>query len=935
MAATPRKRVKPSTAGSATPLVKAFTRLRSTLHYIAQLSSATTGSPAELQNEVDTLVERINVYQAALAATMDEDVARGVAWKDELDSAGTLLWSRSTAYKHAHLDAEDEKDWLAVVAGLRLAAYRLIRLGALEPPSRKDHLSHLSLATKAAIALLNAHRILPVEPLLLESAKLVAALEQDSATGDASPTERAKGLLAYFCFRMRFSLATDKISLVHWSIGKAKDLLKTNELPWRDVERLVQTLLDVVSALLRQGDSSSADIDDADTNNEMARDWLQWALDLLDHADGQDVRSLQVAALKLFARACIIGKPSEEYSAKAEEALKQILDIEPSPSLYRRVVNLVITRNGSDAEIKSAFLDAAKSAATSESDGALKRLRLELLADIVAELSTWGIAQSVFLAQVIVAAVWLAAETDKATLTRLLETVQQGLPNFRLSAVEAFSSVSWLRRFGDTASLDKRHADAAEWYLLATSSVFRSLPPESTAKTIRKAALSFLYAEKHDRVEEVMRLVPSGSEQAKDYFMRFCARQHDVPKAIATLKVMVTAPGFSPSLLQWAHKLAAEHGNEEVKKAVLELLLELSQTTPGLSFIRQHVAILQDKDKSDELRLELSQNILYQLEAGLALARRLRNSDDPPASLGKEIAWMYKTSFNLCAEFCALWSTTLATRFFGVTAALIELSGEVGGESGDANKLWTCKMAVVAGKYALAKETGGKDKKNVYKALLQDVDAFLDSLNAPLADSPQLAKAEQLLEVALAAKVDGLVQLADWKGLVALVETFEDDMPAAPLSIVKLVVDVVTKSVACPLEDVHTVLRKTLALLYSRQDLDVPSMALWLRMLVFALVDRRDMEQAFEYVQNAQQFIEQHQDEYPEDEASWMLTTAWDEGLNAYAASSLLAGAAWCGAGLAIARAAGSPLADHLETQLEELKDRYAVKEEDEDEVLV
>ena len=40
-------------------------------------------------------------------------------------------------------------------------------------------------------------------------------------------------------------------------------------------------------------------------------------------------------------------------------------------------------------------------------------------------------------------------------------------------------------------------------------------------------------------------------------------------------------------------------------------------------------------------------------------------------------------------------------------------------------------------------------------------------------------------------------------------------------------------------------------------------MALWLRMLVYELVARRDLEQALEYVQNAQQLIERHKVRLP------------------------------------------------------------------------
>lgn len=52
-------------------------------------------------------------------------------------------------------------------------------------------------------------------------------------------------------------------------------------------------------------------------------------------------------------------------------------------------------------------------------------------------------------------------------------------------------------------------------------------------------------------------------------------------------------------------------------------------------------------------------------------------------------------------------------------------------------------------------------------------------------------------------------------------QAFEDHPETAPLPVLKLIVDTVTKSKSCPLDHVGAILRKTLALLYGRQDLDV------------------------------------------------------------------------------------------------------------------
>ena len=143
---------------------------------------------------------------------------------------------------------------------------------------------------------------------MTECAKLVTALEQDA---QPPGNESVRHLLAYFCFRMRFSLTTSKISLVSWAVNKAQTLLKASTVLWRDVRLLlvsssslspVHTLIHVASALVQSSPPSSDD----ELNNEMGREWLQWALELLEAAEGQDARALQVRLILTLYLGCLL-----------------------------------------------------------------------------------------------------------------------------------------------------------------------------------------------------------------------------------------------------------------------------------------------------------------------------------------------------------------------------------------------------------------------------------------------------------------------------------------------------------------------------------------------------------------------------------------------------------------------------------------------------
>lgn len=99
-----------------------------------------------------------------------------------------------------------------------------------------------------------------------------------------------------------------------------------------------------------------------------------------------------------------------------------------------------------------------------------------------------------------------------------------------------------------------------------------------------------------DRVEEAMQCIRVEDEQAKDHFLRFCARLQEPTKgesptpvtvcsaahrydtALRTLRKMTTAPDFSPSLLQSAFKLVSERDDKAMATAILTMLHELAKS---------------------------------------------------------------------------------------------------------------------------------------------------------------------------------------------------------------------------------------------------------------------------------------------------------------------------------------------------------------------
>ncbi|GAA6000590.1 uncharacterized protein JCM10292_000499 [Rhodotorula paludigena] len=934
MAVTPRKRAKHETA-PARAFAEALARVRAQAAFVEQSVALAPGDAAEVQRELSVLNERITALEKAIDQSNGEDVGELASWKDDLDAVGTSLWNRSMALKHVHDGQRDDKTWLAPFAALRLIGYRLIRIGAVEPLSDADCISHLSLAVKTASALLACERVAPVESLLPECAQFAAEVEQQTASGAA---DRVKTLLAYYCFRIRFSLVNDNVALAHWAVHKSQDLLEHNDIPHRDTISCASSVMSIAAAELGKSAASSAG-EGAET--QPVGDMLEWVLALLEPVPGDEARSLRVIALKLLVQ---LAKASPQDSSKAEVAVRQLVELDASPRAHRLLVKLIIGRNGSDDEVQQAFRAAVHNLKEPE-DAALLLATLEALPQSRRQLrfSLWQVAAQqpasdlratdAVLGCVILNAVVQASEPDKDEIEKLFSSIAAKYPNFRLSIAEAFTCATQLRRFGDKASQDKRHCEAAGWYFLSAHSVLSALPPDTHAKSIRKAALCFVHAVMPDRVEEAMQCIRVEDEQAKDHFLRFCARLQEPTKALRTLRKMTTAPDFSPSLLQWAFKLVSERDDKAMATAILTMLHDLAKSASialGLdymvltrSLIRQHISLLQSQTMSLDHYTKNVEVVLNQLKSGLQLATRLHETNQGPASLGKEVTWLYKTAFNICVERSERWTTETTTAFFEVAAHLGSLA-EAAGTKVETTRLWTCKIAVIAGKYAIAQDLADQDTV-AYESLLSEVDGFLDAYTAAPAGSAPVEKVQQLLEVAYSAKVEALVHLERWQRLAELV--FEESQRDVPLTIIKLIVDKVTQSALCEHQHVSTILRKALAILYSRQDVDIPSMSLWLRAIVFSLVRMRHVDEALKYVKNAAHFVQQHKNEYPEEEANWMLSLAWDEGLDAFSAHQPARGADWCETSLTIAEAMRADIVKTLNDRLDELKKRYSEPE--------
>ncbi|GAA5974988.1 hypothetical protein JCM11641_006792 [Rhodosporidiobolus odoratus] len=919
MPTSPHKRSSQPSTTTINPFVEAFSRCRTSSSYLAQLLSSNNNASgtAEILSELKTLNSRVAALRSSAQSASHHDKSKVPGWQDELDAAGTLIWNRSTALKYttSETGGPSELAWLKVVAELRRTACRLIRLGSIEPLTPDNFLSLLSLATKTSVAFLAAEQLSVAEELNKEAASYAAEL--DALATDIEPAfakERAKALLAHYCCRIRTSSASGLPAIAGWVREKGLELIKKEKLSWREVEKLAQTAYDVGTASLRASRERPPSVEGKE-DSDLVVGWLEFALQLLEGGEGESRQQMQLITLKALAQAYVV----EQKWAKAEETLRQILDFEPSSDLRRRQIKFILARDGGDGEVIEAFLTAAKTIPPSAEETLRRSLRFDVL-NVLCKMavsssgSPFGVD---FVAQLFATAIFFLTA-----------------PTTQLPPSTAFLCITYIWRLGDKAYKEQRYSEAAEWYVLAAHQLFSSVDAAAFSKSIRKAALCLIDTRENGRAEQVLQLPSAGADFSKTHFVRFYnySLLQNTVKASAAFQAMVSAPDFTPSLLLWAAKTANAGNNKDLLALVLSKLVGICKSGAGIAgvdlmvvircLIRLYLTRINEADDAETV--ELATALQSHLEAALTLATALSRSSPVPETLNKDLAWLYKSAFNVCTRFSDKWSTDTLVALYDLTASLIELDTRLSATTIDSDtlgKLWICKFAALSGKVEAARKS---NEFSSYKDLAVDAEAFVRGLGTTLSAHPQIQveKADALLDAAFAVKIEAQAAIGDWSGLVKLVENFEDSPRTLPVSLLKLVTDKATASSSCPPAELCSILRVTLTLLYARKDLEVSSMALWLRMMVSALMDR-EADEALKYVKNACQLISEHQGGYPAEEADWgvslsasssaarlakhlldrLLTTTWEYGVDAYSANAAEIGKKWCEVAIQVAHA--------------------------------
>ncbi|GAA5986149.1 hypothetical protein JCM10908_006432 [Rhodotorula pacifica] len=936
----PRKRVKPA----ADPAAEFYGRLVASCTRLQQLAPDGRTAPNALQDELAVTADRLTRLESALGA-IDASARDPLpdGWRDQLDAIGTSLWNQSTSYRHtiSQVDQKDRSAARNAVACMRQIAFDLLRLGNDTRDDAEASLERLSLATKTACAFLDADQPARAESLIIQSGDIAIALAQaNPAASEEFARKRTKALLAHYCCRIRVAIVRGTVPVAGWLRDRARALLERGEVSWREVELLARTAYDA-GHLLAQDQKDGA-LDSQNAHNQ-AIDWLRFSLSLLEGGQPEWTTPLQIAVLKALAQVYLKASPARSRWEQAAETLRMVLDLEPEDdACARRLMKLVIARGGSDADIEEgrhgaanrsdAATDVYRTVAALELlPASRKNARLGIVLSVCQRLASSADLQlPASLSHLVSIAFLVAGEADHAQLDASLQQIHSAAPSTRVEEADAFAVATAIWRIAEKAEKEGRPAVAASWYLLGVGPLFTSMPNGLRAKLARRAVLAKVQAGHADAAQMILTSDALQTDEAKNHFVRFYASASDAHRALDAIRNLVRAPDVTPNLLLWAHKVALERGQQDLASQILRAVASAFQDSSGQgasavgldlfvltrSIIR---ALINDfkLGPSLEQRAALLSDIVEQFTSALAAIRaREEAKGSRSEELSKELAWLLKTAYNLCGEYQHEWTADVRSQMFRLAIDMMTFSLQTS-TSADVeilSKLAACKLAVLSCETDQARATSIEDEQaDKYGSIASEARALLELLAQPSA-----ARIDNLAEkraAALAVLAEAFSKLGRWDELLKL---------AQPLSALKLLVALaIDPQSSCPHDVLTKLLRKALDILYSRRDIDQLGMASWLRAIVLALLYRRELDEALKYVENAAHFIGQPQSTYPAEEADWMAATAWDEGVDLFAASSPRAGCAWCQVAIKITKATNDLLAKQWQQELDQLESRF------------
>ncbi|GJJ13838.1 hypothetical protein Clacol_008095 [Clathrus columnatus] len=761
---------------------------------------------------------------------------------DELDREGVNLWNMSSAILRQGKDQEGRK----LFAALRLAAFRLVEAGLEQKPGIQNIGSYdLAGAVLSAAA--------KIEELLI-----------NTPPDDVHTQSRDRALIVYYTCRMEAR------------------------------EQLASKILEIGKGIARgqpfqKGKSSSNVVPDGKHAQDAIK-WIQKALSLVENmatSEAPGILELKVGKFPRLLKARVYYLASsvdEENLDRAEATLRELItSIDDTPDIVDfqpvRWMHLAVLRRkkASDNVLFEAqnvvgvlttttiFLQELRGMAQQQMLVTQIHQHLLETALVIPEDTGRVAVDKMMLALIF----HCSRDTDHGRAIKAVRdacscVTERG--DYELPKVPTTACQSLLWQFGERHYSAKAWDKAADWFLLGTHDVFKSMAQNNNAKCLRKAALCYIQLREYARATAAIRRCRN-NEAATHYITFLIAINQGLEtegdiSAIRAIQDVVQAKDFDRRMLLLATQLAHDAGLKAVLLAVLDSLLQ---------FLRSQDGFESDIEALTIIRKTLVQALIGHFKTGNDVCDTAQEKKNLPAIV-KELSWLWRTAYNIAVQGCSEWtdSEEQLAELFDLSRAFMDLYRKASVTTGPDNLvhdhiILASFSSISCRVFAVRRLGANVEQEETRKRICRDIDAFKNSVklaanNAQLHDTFEEDRVGSMIHVSLVFETEQRCYLKDWEGVLTSIEE-ASQLLKVKASTFEAMADILWVDKDCPVDVLYSALEAILHACLDRDYLSVEKFSRWLRAICTILLAKNttaNRTKAIGYVEQGVSVIEEN-----------------------------------------------------------------------------
>ncbi|WAQ92904.1 hypothetical protein PtA15_17A386 [Puccinia triticina] len=489
---------------------------------------------------------------------------------------------------------------------------------------------------------------------------------------------------------------------------------------------------------------------------------------------------------------------------------------------------------------------------------------------------------------------------------------------FRLASDCAFMSQTMIWHRGDQEYKKMRFDLAARWYTFGTHAVFVETKEATFAKLARKAALSWVNHGNYELARNSLKnLPPQGYNEAGTHFLAFMidsAQGNELP-AIQSIDRLMSSLDFKPETLLYAAQQANHRGLQNLLHHILQKTLEATSGATGTHFIQglDMVILLRSLIRIDLSNLSVphrnrandEQRILQHYRAAKEMLIQSQEASAIQVS-SKDATWLWKTAFNTCVSATHDWPEDLVFEFFGLTADLISLTRKIPTSIEEVQTLTRheihCRFACLAGSMTQALNTDRDDyrRKNLEQPLLASIKQLkklsqgAQDIASDGAFSEKLGKIRACLCVW---EFETYSMGNDWEAIRYFIEDLElgqESQAFISTQVTESIAEIACQNHSLPTELLIFVLEHVMKIVDRQREKSIDARSRWLRLVIDLELSINSDEGALRFSNQALQLMQKYPEEYPSDEANWILAKSWDRSIDLYSSQNIIQSKLWC-----------------------------------------